>query len=93
MKKEPYKIKCTFNGTVADYSVEIKYHQVQTEYRSSPVLDLFPHIFTVDDIYQYKETCEVFLDDPKTEGDNIDFFSKKAIRNLLHANFEYIPED
>ena len=35
---------------------------------------------------QYKETCELLLDYPKIGGDNIKEFSKKAIRDLLHAN-------
>ena len=38
---------------------------------------------------QYTETCEVFLDYPKTgEDDIIEHFAKKAIRNLLHANID-----
>ena len=38
---------------------------------------------------QYTETCEVLLDYPKMGGDNIiKDFSKKAIRNLLHANID-----
>ena len=35
---------------------------------------------------QYKETCEVLLDYPKIGGnDIIEYYSKKAIRNILHA--------
>ena len=37
---------------------------------------------------QYKETCEVLLDLPKTVRDNIKEFAKKSIRNLLHANID-----
>ena len=38
---------------------------------------------------QYTETCEVLLDYPKIGGDDIiKDFSKKAIRNLLHANID-----
>ena len=37
---------------------------------------------------QYKETCEVLLDNPKIGGVNIKDFLKKAIRNLLHANID-----
>ena len=38
---------------------------------------------------QYRETCEVLLDYPKIEGDDfIEDYSKKAIRNLLHANID-----
>ena len=38
---------------------------------------------------QYTETCEVLLYYPKTEGDDlIEYFAKKAIRNLLHANID-----
>ena len=35
---------------------------------------------------QYKETCEVLLDYPKTGGKKIKDFAKNAIGNLLHAN-------
>ena len=37
---------------------------------------------------QYKETCEVLQDYPKIGGDNIKYFVKKAIRNILHANID-----
>ena len=38
---------------------------------------------------QYRETCEVLLDYPKIGGDDvIEDDSKKAIRNLLHANID-----
>ena len=36
---------------------------------------------------QYRETCEVLLDYPKIGGDDvIEYYLKKAISNLLHAN-------
>ena len=37
---------------------------------------------------QYKETCEVPIDDPKIWGENIKYFTKKAIRNILNANID-----
>ena len=38
---------------------------------------------------QYRETCQVILDDPKIGGDDvIEYYAKKAIRNLLHANID-----
>ena len=38
---------------------------------------------------QYRETCEVLLNYPKIGGDDIiEDYSKKAIRNLLHANID-----
>ena len=38
---------------------------------------------------QYTETCEVLLDYPKMGGDDIiEYFAKKAISNLLHANID-----
>ena len=38
---------------------------------------------------QYRETCEVLLNDPKIGGEDvIDNYAKKAIRNLLHANID-----
>ena len=38
---------------------------------------------------QYRETCEVLLDDPKIGGDDvIENYAKKAIMNLLHANID-----
>ena len=38
---------------------------------------------------QYTETYEVLLDYPKIgEDDIIEDYSKKAIRNLLHANID-----
>ena len=39
--------------------------------------------------YQYKETCEVLLNDPKIGEGGIKYFVKKAIRNLLHANTNF----
>ena len=38
---------------------------------------------------QYREICEVLLDYPKIGGDGvIEYYEKKAIRNLLHANID-----
>ena len=38
---------------------------------------------------QYRETCEVILDDPKIGGDDvIEDYAKKAMRNLLHRNID-----
>ena len=37
---------------------------------------------------QYTEICEILLDDPKIGGENIKAFSRKAIRNLFHANID-----
>ena len=38
---------------------------------------------------QYRETCEVLLNYPKIGGGYvIDYYAKKAIRNLLHANID-----
>ena len=36
----------------------------------------------------YTETCEVLLDYPRVGGGDIKYFSRKAIRNLLHAHFD-----
>ena len=35
---------------------------------------------------QYTETCEVLLDYPEIGGDDIEYYSKKSVRNLLHSN-------
>ena len=37
---------------------------------------------------QYIENCELITDDPKIGGGNIKEFSKKDIRNILHANID-----
>ena len=37
---------------------------------------------------QYTETCEVLLDYPKIWVEDIEGFSKKAIKNILHANID-----
>ena len=38
---------------------------------------------------QYRETCQVLLDYPKIGGDDfIEYYTKKDIRNLLHANID-----
>ena len=37
---------------------------------------------------KYTETCELLLDYPKIGGGNIKDFSRKDIRNLLHANID-----
>ena len=36
----------------------------------------------------YTKTCEVLLDDPKIGGENMKYFVRKAIRNVLHANID-----
>ena len=38
---------------------------------------------------QYKETCEVLLDYPKIEGDDIiEDYAKYSIWNVLHSNID-----
>ena len=37
---------------------------------------------------QYKETCEVLLDYPKIGGDDIKYYVKNSIRNILHENID-----
>ena len=37
---------------------------------------------------QFTETCEVLLDHLKIGGENIKYFIKKAIRNILHENID-----
>ena len=37
---------------------------------------------------QYTENCEVLLDYPKIGGEDIEYFEKRAIRNILHANID-----
>ena len=62
-----------FNGKVADDSIYIEDHQVQTGLRSDLEPGLFSHICRITQEYifsWYKETCEGFLDYPKIEGDN-----------------------
>ena len=38
--------------------------------------------------YQYKETCEVLIDDPKIGGENIESFVKNSIRIIFHFNID-----
>ena len=35
---------------------------------------------------QYTETCEIIIDYSKIGGDDIEYYSKNSIRNLLYAN-------
>ena len=51
---------------------------------------LLTFIYSLDMIFsQYRETCEVLLDDQKIGGDDvIEDDAKKAIRNLLHAKID-----
>ena len=35
---------------------------------------------------QYRETYEVLRDYPKMEGEDVKYYAKMAIRNILHAN-------
>ena len=37
-------------------------------------------------ISHYKENCELLLDYPKIGGEDIKYYVKKVISNLLHAN-------
>ena len=37
---------------------------------------------------KYTETCEVIIDYPKIEGDDIEDYSKNSIRNIFHANID-----
>ena len=44
-------------------------------------------IDSLDNIFsKYRETCEVLLDYPKIGGDNVKYYEKQAIRELLNAN-------
>ena len=51
-------------------------------------IDFLTFVESLEMIFsQYTETCKVLLDYPKIEGDDvIEYYAKKAIRNLLHAN-------
>ena len=57
--------------------------------------DLFPHVFRVivDDIYQYKEICEVLLDYPKIGGDDIKYFVKMPLEIFFMTILMCISED
>ena len=37
---------------------------------------------------QYKETCEVLLDNPIVGGEDIKDYVRNSIRNLLHPNID-----
>ena len=37
---------------------------------------------------QYTKICEVILDYPKIGGDDIEDYTKKAIRDILNANID-----
>ena len=37
---------------------------------------------------QYTETCKVILDYPKIGGDDIEDYTKKTIRNILHEHID-----
>ena len=37
---------------------------------------------------QYTENCEVLLYYPKIGGDNIKYFARESIRNILHENID-----
>ena len=37
---------------------------------------------------QYKETCEVLLDNPILGGEDIKDYVRNSIRNLLHPNID-----
>ena len=37
---------------------------------------------------QYKETCEGILDSPNIGGEDIKYYVKKAIKNILHTNID-----
>ena len=37
---------------------------------------------------QYTETCEVLLYYPEIVGEDIKYFAKKSIRNILHENID-----
>ena len=62
-----------FNGKVSDNSVQIENYQIKIRWGSAPASDLFSYRYIINgyDIYQYKETCEVLIDYPKTEGEDI----------------------
>ena len=53
-------------------------------------IDFLAFIDSLDMIFsQYRETCEILLDYPKIEGDDvIEDYAKIYIRNLLHANMD-----
>ena len=37
---------------------------------------------------QCTEICEIIIDYPKIGGDDIEYYAKKSIRNILHANID-----
>ena len=37
---------------------------------------------------QYTETCEVIIDYLEIGGGNIEYYSKKAIKNIFHTNID-----
>ena len=39
-------------------------------------------------LLQYTGTCEVLVDYPKIEGENIKIFAKNPIKNILYANID-----
>ena len=60
------------------------------EYPLQRLIHFLTFIDSLDMIFsQYIETCEVLLDYPKIGGDDvIEYYAKKAIRNILHANID-----
>ena len=42
-----------------------------------------------DDISQYKETCEILLDDTKIGGEDIKYNNNKEITGLLNENINF----
>ena len=48
-----------------------------------------PFVESLEMIFShYTETCEVLIDYPRIGGEDIKYFARKAIRNLLHANID-----
>ena len=91
MEKEYDQTIRNFNGKFLTTAYKLKIIRFKMD--EDPLqrrIYLLTFIDSLDMIFsQYRENFEVILDYPKIGGDDvIEDYAKKAIRNLLHANFD-----
>ena len=81
---------CTFNGKAADNRLQIKCRQVLMD--EDPLqrqIYFLTFVESLEMIFsQFTENFEVILVSTKIRVDDIEDYTKKSIRNILHSNID-----
>ena len=73
-------------------TIAYKYRIIKFKFDEDPLQRRIYSLTFVESLemifFQYKDTCEVLLDYLKIGVEDIKYFVKKSIRNILHANID-----